>query len=89
LNDTALAYRGEGFERVYVHACLGMAYLAQGRLDDVFVEVRRANKILEAEEGLYEKEYRAGGLGHFLSATTYELLGKWDDAAIDYRRMVE
>jgi hypothetical protein len=89
VNDTALPYRGEGFERVYVHSCLGMAYLAQGRLDDVFVEVRRANKILEAEEGLYEKEYRAGGLGHFLSATTYELLGNWDDATIDYQRMVE
>jgi len=89
LNDTQLAYRGEGFERVYVHACLAMTYLAQGKLEDVLVEVKRANRLLEAEEELYEKEYRAGGLGHFLSATAYELLGDPDDAYIDYQRMVE
>jgi hypothetical protein len=89
LNDTTLPYHGEGFERVYVHACLGLTYLAQGKLQDVLVEVRRANALLEAEEELYEKEYRAGGLGHFLSATTYELLGDRDDAYIDYRRMQE
>jgi hypothetical protein len=43
--------------------------------------------LLESEEKLYEKEYKAGGLGHFLSAVTYELDGKPDDAYIDYKRM--
>lgn len=89
INDTALPYRGEGFERVYLHACLAMAYLAQGRLDDVWVEVRLADQLLEAEQDLYEKEYRAGGLGHFISATAYEILGRWDEAYIDYQRMAE
>jgi hypothetical protein len=89
LNDLSLPYRGEGFERVTVHACLAMAYLALGRVDDVWVEVQLANRLLEAEEELYEKEYRAGGLGHFLSATAYELLGRLDDAFIDYQRMEE
>jgi uncharacterized protein len=89
LNDLSLPYRGEGFERVTVHTCLGLAYLALGRLDDVWVEVQRANALLEAEEELYEKEYKAGGLGHFLSATAYELLGRYDEAYIDYKRMEE
>ncbi|MEW6072264.1 MAG: hypothetical protein AB1726_06650 [Planctomycetota bacterium] len=89
LNDTMRAYQGEGFERVYVHAGLAMAYLARGRLDDVYVEARRANQLLEAEEKLYETSYHAGGLGHFVSALAYELLGDWDDATIDYQRMVE
>lgn len=89
LNDLSLPYQGEGYERVTVHACLAMTYLAMGKLDDVWVEVQRANQLLEAEEELYEKEYKAGGLGHFLSATAYELLGRYDDAFIDYKRMEE
>ncbi|MEM7305711.1 MAG: hypothetical protein AAF682_03520 [Planctomycetota bacterium] len=89
LNDTALPYRGEGFERVYVHCALAMAYLARGLFDDVWVEVQLANKLLESEEELYETEYRAGGLGHFLSALAYEMSGRLDDAYIDYRRMVD
>ena len=89
INDTARAYYGEGFERVYVHCGLAMAYLAQGRLDDVFVEVRLANRLLEAEETLYDSEYRAGGWGHLISALTYEILGELDQAYVDYERMEE
>lgn len=89
LNDTQVAYQGEGFERVYVHSALAMAYLAKGELDSVHVEVRRANQLLEAEETLYEKSYAAGGLGHFLSALAYELRAELDQAYIDYERMME
>lgn len=89
LNDTAKAYYGEGFERVYLHCGLAMAYLAQGKLDDVYVEARLSNKLLEAEETLYDKSYRAGALGHLISALAYELIGEPDQAYIDYRRMVE
>lgn len=89
LNDTSLPYQGEGFERVYLHACMALCYLAEGSLQDVFVEARLANRLLETEEELYEREYAAGGLGHFLSAITYELLGEKDEAYIDYRRMAD
>jgi hypothetical protein len=88
-NDTTQRYEGEGFERVYVHAALALAYLAVGKLDDVYVEARLGNRLLEAEEELYEKEYRAGGLGHLVSAVAYELLDQPDQAYIDYRRMEE
>lgn len=89
VNDSALAYQGEGFERVYVHCGMAMAYLAKGRIDDVYVEARLANQLLETEEELYETKYEAGGWGHLISAVTYELIGDLDDAYIDYRRMVE
>ncbi len=89
LNDTTKAYEGEGFERVYLHACLALTYLAIGRLDDVGVEVRRANQILEGEEELYDKKYQAGGFGHLLSALSYELKGELDQAYVDYQRMEE
>lgn len=89
LNDTVRAYEGEGFERVYLHCGLALAYLAQGKVDDVYVEARRANQLLEAEEALYETKYEAGGFGHLVSAVTYELIGELDDALIDYQRMEE
>jgi len=89
INDRTRTYQGEGFERVYVHTSLALTYLAEGRLSDVFVETRRANLLLEAEERLYETTYRAGGWGHLLSAIVYELLGELDHAYIDYNRMVE
>lgn len=89
INDTAKAYYGEGFERVYLHCSLAMAYLALGARDDVYVEARLSNSLLEAEEKLYDKSYKAGGLGHLISAIAYELLGQPDQAYIDYRRMVE
>lgn len=88
-NDTAQAYEGEGFERVMLHACLGLAYLALGKVDDAGVEVRLANRLLETEEELYSADYGAGGLGHLLSAVVYELRGEPDQAYIDYRRMAD
>jgi len=89
VNDSARAYQGEGFERVYVHCGLALAYLAKGRIDDVYVEARLSNQLLESEEKLYETEYEAGGWGHLISAVTYELIGDRDDAYIDYQRMAE
>jgi hypothetical protein len=87
VNDTFKTYEGEGYERVMLHDSLGIAYLAKGDFSATQVEVRRSNALLESEEKLYEKEYKAGGMGHFLSAVAYELDGKPDEAYIDYKRM--
>lgn len=89
INDSFAAYRGEGFERVMLHACLGLGYLASGRMEDAGVEARLANRLLESEEALYEKSYAAGGLGHLLSAVVYELFDRPDEAYIDYKRMLD
>lgn len=89
LNESQRPYLGEGFERVFLHCGLGLAYLGLGRIEDFGVEVRLANQLLEREEELYESQYEAGGLGHFLSALYYELTGQWDEAYIDYKRMEE
>jgi uncharacterized protein len=87
VNETFSSYYGEGYERACLHACLGLAYLGQGSVEDLLVEVRRANKLLKAEESLYDTDYQAGGLAHFLSAVGYELLGEPDNAYIDYRAL--
>lgn len=87
LNDTWLAYEGEGYERALLHSARAISHLMLGDLEGARVEVRQANALLESEEKLYKKEYRAGGLGHFLSGVTYELAGRPDDAYIDYKRL--
>jgi hypothetical protein len=87
LSESTTTYQGEGYERVLVHAGLATAYLAKGDLEAAHVEVRQSNALLESEEKLYEKEYKAGGLGHYVSAVCYELEGGLDDAWIDYMRM--
>ena len=89
VNESMKRYEGEGYERVLVHVGLSIAYLAKGDLEAARVEVRQSNALLESEENLYEKKYGAGGLGHVLSAVTYEMEGRPDDAWIDYRRMRE
>jgi len=89
VNESMTRYLGEGYERVMLHVGLAIAYLAKGDFEAARVEVRQSNALLESEEELYEKEYEAGGLGHFLSAVTYEMDGRPDDAWIDYRRMRE
>jgi hypothetical protein len=89
INESMSRYKGEGYERVMLHACLAMTYLAKGDLTGAQVEVRRANALLEGEENLYEKSYKAGGFGHMLSAIAYELDRKPADAYIDYARMIE
>jgi len=89
LNESQLPYVGEGYERVLLHASLALVYLARGDVEGLWVETRRANRLLETEEALYAKQYAAGGLAHFLSALAYEMLDEPDNALIDYRRMLE
>jgi uncharacterized protein len=88
LNDTLKEYRGEGYERLMCHAALAMTYLAQGQFESAQVEVRLANELLASEEALYEKQYKAGGLAHFLSAVAYEMTKDDDEAYIDYKAML-
>lgn len=89
INEGVAAYPGEGYERAQLHAALALTYLARGSLDGVYVETRRANKLLEGDEKLYEKKYEAGGFAHLMSAVSYELQRRFDEAFIDYNRMVE
>ena len=87
INESQATYEGEGYERVMLHAALGLCYLTRGNPDSVLVEARRVDELLTSEERLYETEYRAGGIGHLLSALAYELMGQPGEAYIDYVRM--
>lgn len=88
-NDTAKTYEGEGYERVLLHVHDALSRLERGDRDGARVEAKRANTHLENDETLYKKSYKAGGLGHLLSAVTYEMDGEPDNAWIDWKRMVD
>lgn len=89
INESQASYAGEGYERVMLHAMLGLTYLADGRAESVVVEARRVDEVLTGEEELYETSYGAGGIGHLLSAVAYELSGQPGEAYIDYQRMLD
>lgn len=56
VNDNAIPYKGDGYERVMLYNFQGMNYLAKNDIEGTGVEVRRANA--EQEEALkrHEKE---------------------------------
>ncbi len=62
INDNAIPYRGEGYERVFVHHFQAMNYLFSGNFDAALVEVRRAN--LEQELALERHEQEITNIEH-------------------------
>ncbi len=55
MNDNVLAYAGEDYEDIYLNAFKALNYLALGRNDEAFVEVRRINNKLVQLESKYDK----------------------------------
>ena len=55
MNDNVLAYVGEDYEDIYLNVFKALNYLALGRNDDAFVEVRRINNKLVQLESKYDK----------------------------------
>ncbi|MDZ8119344.1 hypothetical protein [Pontiella agarivorans] len=54
LNDNARAYAGEDYEDIYLNAFKALNYLALGKNDSAFVEVRRINQKLTQLEDKYD-----------------------------------
>lgn len=50
VNDNAIPYRGEGYERIALHHYQALNYLRKGDVDGALVEIRRANA--EQEDAL-------------------------------------
>lgn len=55
MNDNVLAYAGEDYEEIYLNAFKALNYLALGRNDEAFVEVRRINLKLVQLASKYDK----------------------------------
>ena len=57
LNEKAAAYRGEAFERVYVHTYSALNYLLEGDWSRARVEAKRAFQRQQYERMGFQKEY--------------------------------
>jgi len=76
LNEKAAPYRGEPFERVYVHAFGAMNYLLMGDLPGARVEARRAYNRQRLERARCQEEYDA-------AARVAKQKGVFDQKAVD------
>ncbi len=85
-NDTAQAYRGELFERVWVHYYRALAFLADGQRSGAAVEGRAAVEDLQrmADTGSDEAKYRNDPFLQYFSGLLYEMDGELNDAWINY-----
>lgn len=85
-NDTAQAYRGELFERVWIHYYRALAYLAAGQGHEAAVEGRAATENLErfADTGPDEAKYRNDPFLQYFAGLLYEMDGELNDAWINY-----
>ena len=86
-NDTAQAYRGELFERVWIHYYRALDFLASGDTAAAAVEGRAAIEDLTrlSDTGPDEAKYRNDPFLQYFSGLLYELDGEVNDAWIAYR----
>ena len=66
LNDNVLEYAGEDYEILYTNLIKALNYIALGKFDEAFVEIRRANLKLELLEQKYvqaAEEFQRGSPG--------------------------
>jgi len=88
VNEAVKAYRGEDFERLYLHYYMALNYMMLGDLKEACVEIQRLDGALRKLDARYEDDdrYQEDGFTRYLSGLVYEGLGDWDDALVDYQK---
>jgi len=86
-NDAIRPYRGEEFERVFVHYYRAMNYQYLGLPQDALVECRKANLRLArfAQLDGYELSYKNDAFLQYVTGMMYESQGELNDAYISYQ----
>ena len=86
-NDTAQAYQGEIFERVWIHYYRALAFLAAGETASAAVEGRAVTFDLQrfSDSGPDEAKYRNDPFLQYFAGLLYEADGELNDAWINYR----
>jgi hypothetical protein len=85
LNEGMVQYKGDDFEKVFIHVYLALDYLMLDNLDDALVEARRVNTILTKYRDEAKRNYSQNGFATYLSGTMWEADHRWDDAYISYK----
>lgn len=93
LNDKAMPYDGEGFERVLLNSLQALNYWLLGDLSGALVEVRRAAERQRSYEAQIESRDPEDPpefvFSQYLAATIREVAGDIDNAYVDYKQIQE
>ncbi len=79
-------YKGEDFERLFIHVMLALNYLSMGDLEGANVETRRLNEKLNYYRLEEKKPYEQNPFAFYISGHIWEANKNWDSAYIDFER---
>jgi hypothetical protein len=85
LNEGMVQYKGDDFEKVFIHVYLALDFLMKNDLDGALVETRRTNNILQKYRDEAKKNYDQNAFAFYLSGIIWEGDKKWDDAYVSYK----
>jgi hypothetical protein len=85
LSEGMVQYKGDDFEKVFIHVYLALDFLMKNDLDGALVETRRTNDILQKYRDEAKKNYDQNAFAFYLSGIIWEGDKKWDDAFISYK----
>ena len=86
LSEEMVQYRGEDFERLFVHVMLALNYLMQNDLEAANVETRRLVERLNYYRLEQKKPYEQNPFALYLNGHIWEANRNWDSAYIDFEK---
>jgi uncharacterized protein len=86
LSEEMVQYRGEDFEKLFVHVMLALNYLAQNDLEGANVETRRLVDRLNYYRIEEKKPYEQNPFAFYLNGHIWEANRQWDSAYIDFEK---
>lgn len=88
LSDNESDFTGENFERVMIKLYIALNYLALGETDSAKRYFQKLDYDLK-EMKLMEASYKQNLLARYLDAITSESLGRFNDARVQYKNLLE
>lgn len=87
--DTFKKFIPMDYERIMINVYLAMSYFMLGKYEDALVECRRINNLVYVLKNKGMKDFEESPLAWYISASIYEMQGKYDSARIDYLRALK
>jgi len=86
--DTFKKFVPLDYERIMINVYLAVSYFMLGKYEDALVECRRINNLVAVLKDKGMKDFEESPLAWYISASIYEMQGKYDHARIDYSRVL-
>lgn len=83
-NEEMVQYKGDSFEKTFIHVFLALNFLKQRNFDSAMVEVRRMNEKFNKYRLDEKKSFEQNPFSRYLAGLIYESTGQMDDAFIAY-----